>query len=59
MTQHRPIAADPEQTAIQEGLKATLGELQFQLIILSSQLRQRDARLAELEAKLNTEKSGP
>ena len=51
MTQHARIAADPEQLQVQESIKITLGELHFQIIVLAAQLRQRDARIAELEAK--------
>lgn len=45
-------AAEAEQAAIQQGLKLALGEMQFQLVIMSTQLNQARATIASLEARL-------
>ena len=43
--------AELEQAAIQQALKVAMGEMQFQLVIMSTQLNQARATIASLEAE--------
>jgi hypothetical protein len=45
-------AAEAEQAAVQQAIKVAMGEMQFQLVILSTQLQQARTTIATLEAQL-------